>query len=233
MLKGITTPYVYNYIRRFEKEGVIYRKKKQMKGVERVYVYLNPDVDIDSIITSITNDSLYTNYETFKSHLIPFLEENKIMRKTELEDLIRTVHPDITVFNMQTLIRKAVKDGVIFFIGNPKIRGFHGNLYASSSHFVVRDKIPTIKNLYEKIIVKRVMEKDKVLWKDIRELAEEQLGTVTPKFRKAFRNLISKKYLLYEGGYYSLNKDFDYEKGFAFMPRYAKKGEKAFTPLLL
>ena len=124
MSKGVGGIYYYNYIRRFEKEGIIYRKKKMVKNVPYVLVYLNPDVDIDAIIESINNDSLYTNYETFKRHLIPFLEENKIVRKTELEDLIRrSLHRDITTFNMQTLIRKAVKDGLLFFVGMPKIQG--------------------------------------------------------------------------------------------------------------
>lgn len=227
MSKGVGGIYYYNYIRRFEKEGIIYRKKKMVKNVPYVLVYLNPDVDIDAIIESINNDSLYTNYETFKRHLIPFLEENKIVRKTELEDLIRrSLHRDITTFNMQTLIRKAVKDGLLFFVGMPKIQGFHSNLYASSSHFVVKNKIPTIKNLYEKIIVKKMMEKKKVEWAELRELAEEQLGIVTPKFRKAFRNLITKKYIIHEGDRYVLNENYDYEEGFRYMPRYAKKGER-------
>ena len=81
MSKGVGGIYYYNHIRRFEKEGIIYRKKKMVKNVPYVFVYLNPDVDIDAIIESINNDSLYTNYETFKRHLIPFLEENKIVRK--------------------------------------------------------------------------------------------------------------------------------------------------------
>jgi hypothetical protein len=229
MLKGIEASYYYNYIRRFEKEGILSRKRKMVGQVPHVYVYLNPDVDVDEIIKSITDDRMYTNYETFKRHLLSFTETHKTFRNTELESAIRqSLHKDMTAYTMSSMIKRAVKEGLIWKMGIPKsYDGIHSTLYATSDHKLIKEKIPTIKNLYEKMIVKFVIAKDgSVTWPDLKEFAFQKYGSTIPKFRKAFNNLLSKKYLIYDGKIYTLNNGWDYQKGFEYMPRYARKGER-------
>jgi hypothetical protein len=126
----------------------------------------------------------------------------------------------MTAFTMQSMIKRAVKEGVIWKMGIPKsYDGIHSTLYATSDHKLIKEKIPTIKNLYEKMIVKFVMAKDgSVTWPDLKEFAFQKYGSTIPKFRKAFNNLLSKKYLIYDGKTYTLNKDWDYQRDSSICP---------------
>lgn len=221
--KGYDPVYTYNYIRRFQEDGILYKERK-----ERVYICLNPEYysRIDSIIQRINDDRLTVKYDTFKRHLSIFLENNKIFRYGALENMVRKeLHEDITQYNLMAVVNKAVKDKLIYYIGRPKrYDGTHDTLYASPDHFIVKRKIPTIKNLHEKIIIKEAMKKGEISWEEIRNLAENTYGSVTPQFRNAFRNLRIKKYLTYDGTY-KLNPEWNYEEGFKYMPHPVKRGE--------
>lgn len=208
MYNGINDPHIRYHLNKLLKMGFI--QKTIVKPTE-IYYYLS-DLDLNFMLSHLRekeSDDIMSSYETFKNHIFKWEDaKDKVFTRSAMEEYVRnSIHNGHTSASFNRYFYRMIHDELIERIGYTlnKATSFHvsGSVYRlhipNSSKIQTPLRYPTIKDIYELMIIKFLLEEpdNKISWYELKSRLEDKVGPIrgNGKVQRALNNLALKKYI--------------------------------------